>query len=173
MQKKQSGAVLIVSLIILFMLTVLVLSGIQSTLMQEKMTSAIRDSHISLEIAESGLLDAESMIENLTSVNTFTGTGGLYSENSGPEDIFTDSTWTDNSTIAATTEIAGAGLVSRYFVEYLGVLTLDQDLSTLNTTGYGTTTGGGDIHGFKIVSRSVGKDGNTEKIVVGYYAKSF
>jgi len=173
MRKKQSGAVLIISLIILLIMTILVLSGIQSTLMQQKMTSAIRDTHISLEIAESGLLDAEKMIENLTSIAVFTGTGGLYSENNGPEDVFSDDIWTDNLTISATTKITDAGLVSRYFVEYLGLLNLDEDLSTLNQTGYGETTGGGDIHGFKIVSRSVGRDGNTEKIVIGYYAKRF
>jgi len=163
MLKKQSGAVLVVSLIILIMLTILVLSGTQSTLIQQKMTSAVRDTHISLEMAESGLKDAEGMIEGLTSVAAFNGSGGFYSENNGP----------DNKTIAATTETAGAGKVSRYFVEYLGVLSLDEDLSTLNLTGYGETTGGGNIHGFKIVSRSTGRDGNTARIIVGYYAKSF
>lgn len=173
MLKKQSGAVLVVSLMILIILTVLVLSGTQSTLIQQKMTSAVRDAHISLEMSESGLKDAENMIEGLTSVAAFTGSGGFYSENNGPDDVFSDAVWADNKTIAATTETAGAGKVSRYFVEYLGVLSLDEDLSTLNMTGYGETTGGGNIHGFKIVSRSTGRDGNTARIIVGYYAKNF
>lgn len=173
MLKKQSGAVLVISLIILIMLTILVLSGTQSTLMQEKMTSAIRDSHISLEIAESGLNDAEEMIEGLVGLSTFDGSGGLYAENAGPSDVFADAVWDDSLTIAATTETAGVGFVSRYFVEYLGELILDDDLGGLNMTGYGETTGSGDIHGFKIVSRSTGRDGNTERIIVGYYGKRF
>ncbi|WP_354623373.1 hypothetical protein [Psychromonas sp. MME2] len=64
-------------------------------------------------------------------------------------------------------------MVSRYFVEYLGELALEEDLSGLNMTGYGETTGGGDIHGFKIVARAAGKDGNTERVIVSYYGKRF
>ena len=173
MLKKQSGAVLIISLIILIVLTVLVLSGMQSTLIQEKMTSSIRDSHISLEIAESGLKDAEDMIDTLVGVSTFNGLNGLYSVNNGPSDVFADAVWTDSLTVAATTEITNTGVVSRYFVEDLGVLTFNDNLPELNITGYGETTGGGDIRGFKIVSRSVGRDGNTERIIVGYYGKRF
>lgn len=187
MLKKQSGAVLVVSLIILVVLTVLVISGTQSTLMQEKMTSSIRDVHISLEVAESGLRDAEDMIDTLTGVTTFTNSGGLYGENNGPEDVFSDDAWEKLTptgtkeiiTISAKTETLKKrdsnddAIVAEYFVEYLGVMKLDEDLSGLNMTGYGETTGGNDVHGFKIVSRSTGRDGHTERIIVGYYAKSF
>jgi type IV pilus assembly protein PilX len=171
MLKKQSGAVLVISLIILIMLTILVLAGTQSTVMQEKMTGAIRDAHISLEIAESGVRDAEKMIETLTGVAGFNGTGGKYSENAGPADLFADAIWTDSLTMASTTSVSGN--VSRYFVEYLGVMSFDDDVGSVNMTGYGETTGGGDVHGFKIVSRSLGRDGNTERIVVSYYGKRF
>lgn len=173
MRKKQSGAVLIVSLIILIMLTVLVLSGTQSTVMQEKMTAAIRDSHISLEIAESGVRDAEKMIEALTGISGFnaTGTGGKYSEGNGPTDLFDENNWTETLTSTATTSVSDH--VSRYFVEYLGLLSLEENLGSLNMMGYGETTGGGDIHSFKIVSRSVGTNSSTERIIVSYYGKRF
>jgi type IV pilus assembly protein PilX len=173
MLKKQSGAVLIISLIILIMLTVLVLSGSQSTLMQEKMTSSIRDSHISLEIAESGIRDAETMIDGLAGVTGFVGANGLYAQNAGPNDLFANATWANNLTIAATTVTDASGQVARYYVEHLGILALDASLSSLNMTGYGATTVSGDIDGFKIVSRSVGRDGNTERIIVGYYGRRF
>lgn len=171
MLKKQSGATLIISLIILIILTILVLSGSQSTIIQEKMTAAIRDSHVSLEIAESGIRDAEEMIEGLSSVAGFNDVDGRYSENSGPADIFASATWADSLTSAATTSVSGS--VARYYVEYLGLLSLDDDSSGLNMTGYGETTGEGDVHGFKVVSRSVGRDGNTERIIVSYYGKRF
>ncbi len=171
MLNKQSGAALVVSLIILIVLTIVVISGTRSTVIQEKMTAAIRDLHISFEIAESGVRDAEQMIETLTGVSGFNDIGGKYSENSGPADLFASSSWTDSLTSAATTSVSGH--VARYFVEYLGLLALEDESSGLNMTGYGETTGGGDIHGFKIVSRSVGRDGNTERIIVSYYGKRF
>jgi hypothetical protein len=113
------------------------------------------------------------MIEGLIGVSSFDGTAGRYAENAGPSDMFDSSNWTDSLTIAATTETAGTGLVARYFVVDLGVLTLDDELGNLNMTTYGETTGSGDINGFKIVSRSTGRDGNTERIIVGYYGKRF
>jgi len=171
MLKKQSGVALVVSLIILIVLTVLVLSGTQSTVMQEKMTAAIRDTHISLEVAESGVRDAEQMIEGLTGVANFDDTNGKYSENGGPVDLFDEDKWAANLTMTATTSVSGH--VANYFVEYLGLMSFDEDLGALNMTGYGETTGGGDIHGFKIVSRSTGRDGNTERIIVSYYGKRF
>jgi type IV pilus assembly protein PilX len=173
MLKKQSGAVLVISLVILIMLTVLVLSGTQSTLMQEKMTSAIRDSHMSLEVAESGVRDAEIMIAGLSSLSSFndTGVGGLYNEGKGPQDLFDDNNWLDNITRAATT--SSSGPLSRYFIEYLGELSLEEAISKINVESYVETAGGGDIHGFKIVSRSLGRDGNAERIIVSYFGKRF
>ena len=171
MLKKQSGTVLIVSLMILISLTLLVLSATQSTLMQEKMTSAMRDAHISLEVAESGVRDAEEMIDALTSVTGFSdaGSGGMYSEGNGPADLFDDSVWSSTLTNAATGQISG--LVSRYFVEYLGLFSVGDSLSNINVGEKKSTNG--DVHGFKIVARSVGRDGNTERVIVSYYGKSF
>lgn len=164
---------LVTSLIILITLTLLVVSGTQSSLIQEKMTSAMREAHVSLQVAESGVKDAENMIEALTSVSDFSqqGTGGKYSEGNGPADVFDNANWVDNLTSAATVSVSGQE--SRYYVEYLGMFTIDEDLSDININGYGETTTSGDINGFKIVARSVGKDGNTERVIVSYYGKRF
>lgn len=174
MYKKQSGAVLVVSLVILIALTLLVLSTTQSTLIQEKMTSAARDGHISFEIAESGVKDAEAVIESLTDITSFKddGTGGLYSENNGPADVFADSVWVDAKTSVASTSTTGT-VLSRYYIEYLGMYAVEEDLTGININGYGQTAGAGDVHGFKIVSRSTGTDGNTNRFIVSYYGKRF
>ncbi|GLS92599.1 hypothetical protein GCM10007916_36710 [Psychromonas marina] len=175
MFKKQSGAVLIISLITLIILTLLVVSGSQSTLVQNKMTSAIRDTHVSLQIAESGVRDAEKLIEALTGLSEFTssqGINGKYSENAGPSNPFLEEIWgSDLTSRVATTEVSGH--LSRYFIEYLGLLSVEDNPLGTNVTGYGKTSGSGDIHGFKIVARSVGRDGNTERIIVSYYGKRF
>ena len=174
MYKKQCGAILVISLIILFSLTFLVLSGSQTVVVQEKMTAAVRDLHISLEIAESGLEDAEALIDGLVDVSSFndSGSNGRYSQDNGPADLFNTTTWADDKTSAATTVISGQ--VARYFIEYLGELPVpDDDLSAVSVMGYGETTGGGDVHAFKIASRSLGVNGNTERVVVSYYGKRF
>ena len=171
MHKKQSGAVLIVSLIILVALTLFVLSGSNSVVMQEKMTSAVRDMHVSLEIAESGLRDAEDVVKALSDVTSFnaSGTNGLYSEGNGPTDIFADALWSGNVATAATTV---SGKQALYFIEHLGVVSTES-ASSVAIKVYGESTTETDIHRFKIVARSTGTSGNAERTIVSYYSADF
>ena len=174
MNKNQSGAVLIISLIILFSLTLLVLSSSQVVLVQEKMTSAVRDMHISLEIAQSGIADAENKIENLTDINSFDSVGknGLYSKGNGPTDIFDTDLWRGTRSVVATTNISDEA--ARYFIEDLGLIsdftTETSSVEIKNNYGKKTTTTS-DVHVFKIVARSLGGNGNSERIIMDYYTK--
>jgi len=173
--KRQSGAILIVSLIILVALTLFVLSGGQNVMIQEKMTSAVRDMHVSLEIAESGIRDAESYIDMLSNLDSFSdnGSGGLYSEGNGPSDLFADGTWDDN-VISATTDVSDGHAVATYFIEDIGEVSFDEGTDSSITIGsYGSTSDDAASEVFKIVSRSTGISGNTERVIVSYYAKSF
>lgn len=176
MLKKQSGAVLIISLIILVALTVFVLSASQSVLIQEKMTSAVRDMHLSLEITESGVKDAEAYIEGLSNTSTFsdTGTDGLYSQGTGPVDLFADATWTDDVIRRAVTDVSDNNIVASYFIEDMGEITFgNDDSSSLAISTYGDISESRAAGVFKVVSRSLGRNGNTERIIISYYAKSF
>jgi type IV pilus assembly protein PilX len=67
-QRKQRGAVLIVSLILLLVMTVLAISGSQVVRLQERMANNTRDVDLALQGAEAGLRDAEEYIESLTSL---------------------------------------------------------------------------------------------------------
>ena len=62
----QEGFVLIVGLVILGLLTMLALSSMRDTTMQEKMAGASRDSGLAFQAAESALRDAENCITDTT-----------------------------------------------------------------------------------------------------------
>ena len=62
----QEGFVLIVGLVILGLLTMLALSSMRDTTMQEKMAGASRDSGLAFQAAESALRDAENWITGTT-----------------------------------------------------------------------------------------------------------
>ena len=62
----QEGFVLIVGLVILGLLTMLALSSMRDTTMQEKMAGASRDSGLAFQAAESALRDAENCITATT-----------------------------------------------------------------------------------------------------------
>lgn len=89
----QSGAALLVSLVILLVLTLLALSSMQGTTTQEKMVSSQRDAQIALEGAEAALLAAEAELRGGT-VPTFQASNGLYDETTPPPDAVLDpQTW--------------------------------------------------------------------------------
>ena len=66
-QKSQKGAVLIVSLIILLLLTMLGINSMRSTLLQEKMAGNSNDYNRAMQAAETALREGESEIAKLTS----------------------------------------------------------------------------------------------------------
>jgi len=58
----QTGAALVVSLMLLIVLTLLGLSGMQSTIMQERMSNNVRDKGIAFQAAESAARGAENWV---------------------------------------------------------------------------------------------------------------
>lgn len=58
---RQKGAVLIVALIMLLLLTIIGVAGMQDTNLQEKMAGNLRDHNLALQAAEAGLRHAEQV----------------------------------------------------------------------------------------------------------------
>ena len=76
---KQKGAALIISLMMLVVMTILGVSAITTTTMEEKMAGNIRNKHISFQSAESAMRAAEVVVNTLSRDQVFNGSGGFYS----------------------------------------------------------------------------------------------
>jgi len=63
--RAQQGAILVISLILLLVMTVLGLAAMQATRMEERMAGNQRDRNISFQGAEAGLRDAENRIADM------------------------------------------------------------------------------------------------------------
>ena len=74
----QEGFVLIVGLVILGLLTMLALSSMRDSTVQEKMAGASRDSGLAFQAAESALRDAENCITGATAGCTFNVTNDAH-----------------------------------------------------------------------------------------------
>ncbi|WP_298453534.1 PilX N-terminal domain-containing pilus assembly protein [uncultured Marinobacter sp.] len=89
----QSGAALLISLVILLVLTTLALSSMQGTSTQEKMVSSQRDAQVALDGAEAALLAAEAELRGGT-LPTFDTSEGLYDEtDTQPAAVLAPGTW--------------------------------------------------------------------------------
>jgi type IV pilus assembly protein PilX len=80
--RSQQGAVLIVALVLLLVLTILGTAGIQDTAMEERMAGNFRDHSAAMQAAETALRTGELDLGSSTTFSglTFTagGTSGLY-----------------------------------------------------------------------------------------------
>ncbi|WP_229823582.1 pilus assembly PilX family protein [Luteimonas padinae] len=59
----QGGAVLVIALILLAVLTLLALGGLRGTVMEERMAAGQRDRSLEFQAAEAGLRAAEAVIQ--------------------------------------------------------------------------------------------------------------
>jgi type IV pilus assembly protein PilX len=119
--KHQSGAVLIVSLIMLLLLTLIGASSIQTTSLEEKMAGNLRDRNLAFQAAESALNVAEASLDPPNTLPTFTdvGTEGFYSETSTiptPTAILTDSFWTTNPKKTSTVTNLGNNILTPLYI---------------------------------------------------------
>lgn len=79
-RKTETGAVLVVSLVFLLLLTLIGLTGMQVTSLEEKMSGNMRDRNLAFQGAESALRAGE-MYLTLPTVPAFSCANGLYSWN--------------------------------------------------------------------------------------------
>jgi type IV pilus assembly protein PilX len=175
--QRQSGAVLLMSLIILLVLTLLAISSMQGSVMQERMTSAQRDGMLALEFAERALVEAETRLDGLSDLDDFGSTTGFYESVSGsgsaPPSPFAASTWSRSgetgdpvSAIAAT---AVNGQEPLYFYDYKGSVTLDaQGQLPRDLSQYGAV-GPTEFEYVRIVVRAPGPSGTSNRLLEGFY----
>lgn len=120
-----SGAVLIVSLIMLLLLTLIGATAMQTTTLEEKIAGNLRDKNLAFQAAESALNAAEATLNPSAPALSFTdpGTGGFYSTAStiptAPA-ILTDSFWTAQPTATSSvTSLANVSIPPVYIIQKL------------------------------------------------------
>jgi type IV pilus assembly protein PilX len=189
--RNQRGAVLIVSVIILLILTIVSLSSSQNIVLQEKMTGSSRQASLALIAAESALRDAENYLDGIVTLADFNsnGTNGYYSETATAPtsaEMFLSTTWdptkTQPVTVNITPDFNGSGAAAptaSYFLVDLGEMDkVSEDPSQSADLNIGGAETGvalastGITKKFYAVARGVSADGKSEKIVRVHYVKN-
>lgn len=71
------GSALVIALVMLVVLTLMAITGMQSTSIQERMAGNMRDKNLAFQAAEAVLREAESFLQSAV-LPPFNGTNGLY-----------------------------------------------------------------------------------------------
>ena len=121
----QSGVVLVISLIMLLLLTLIGVTGMQTTSLEEKMSGNLRDKNLAFQAAESALRAAEN---SLSIALPIAGTVGFYSYTSttslADSVISAGSFWTNGlasnpptvATSTVTTDMLGNGIAQPVYI---------------------------------------------------------
>lgn len=169
--KKQTGATLIVSLLILLVMTLLGVTAMQTNILEEKMSGNSKDMSLSLQAAEAALREAEAYVETIVSpAAAFDGsTDWLYPDDTNV-DVYADATWTTARSYQAG-DITNVTTRPKYIIELVGEI---GDATTdINVTGYGESSGAGSVNSFRVTARGTGGSNDTVTLLQAYYAKRF
>lgn len=165
----QSGAVLIISLIMLLLLTLIGTTSMQTSLLEEKMAGNMRQRDVAFQAAEAALRDAEQFIESTdVAFNPLKLNGGPFQGGScssglcpNPTTTSVSFNWTGNGRIYSGT-IPGVIQQPRYIIELIRT-----DSSLDSSRIYGT---------FRITAFAWGENAHAVaqlQILYKLHAKSF
>jgi len=167
---RQQGSTLVISLMILIVMTLIGLTGIATSTLEEKMAGNTRDQAVAFQAAEAALRNGENYYNDIVSpAAAFDGsTAGLYDAGELP-DVSNDDTWDTARTYSG--DIAGVHENPKYIIELLGEIGDTTD--DLNISGYGESTGLGTVTAARITARAVGGSNSTVVMLQSNFAKRF
>ena len=172
----QQGAVLVMALMMLFVLTLIGVSSISTTSMEEKMSGNTRNRHLAFQASETGARDAERFIadnvNNPVAQFTAAGVGGLYSLGNGPSssDAVNPAWWPLANKVPYATAVQSIATPPQYTIEYLGE-TIQAEASDIEITGGVGGGARGSIHTFRITSRGTGLTDNSVVVIQSHFGK--
>ncbi|MEE9338933.1 MAG: PilX N-terminal domain-containing pilus assembly protein [Methylococcaceae bacterium] len=155
---KQSGVVLVVSLIVLLLLTLIGVSGMQTTALEEKMASNSRDQNIAFQAAEAALRAGEIFIEDAVSSDrtNFTtspsNANGLHLKTENL-DYKATTTWGNDESVEYADTIPLVAAKPRYYIEYI---------NDIAPNSY-----------FRVTARGTGRQSTSHVYLRSYYGKKF
>lgn len=164
----ENGAVLITGLVMLLILTLIGITAIQSSTLEEKMAGNLNSRNLAFQAAEMALRDAENFLTAAT-LPPFAGTSsapassGLYQ----PRIDVTSLAWdvTDSAAFSGATP-AGVAAAPRYIIEELGDF---GDSSASGSVVAGTEVEENSI--FRVTAYGVGATSNVVVVLQSTYAR--
>jgi len=170
---RQQGVVLFLSLVLLLVLTIISISAVQTTSLEERMSRNARDSMLAFQAAESALRDAERFIETVVSTVPFTNAGanGLWTiAPFGQPDRWADADiWGDARSMPAPTPIDGVAEPPRYIIEHVASVLRDENAYQVNDPYSGATVD--QIEIFRVTARGVGGSTNAQVLLQTTYGR--
>lgn len=172
---QQRGVALLMSLVILLVLSLLALSGMQGSIMQERMTTAQRDGMLALEVAETAMREAEATLDNMSDLSDFGSTTGFYDGTDTSVTVpspFSTATWNKDASgdpISAVEGSAVNGVTPLFLFEYKGKVVVDSEGQLPRDFSQYGSEGPAEFDYARILVRASGPSGSGVRLLEGFY----
>lgn len=176
MTRHQRGVALFISLVLLLVLTIIGVSAVQTTSLEERMARNTHDSVLAFQSAEVALRTAENFLQNnINSIAVFTpaGNNGLWqAPGYGLSDLWTQAaTWTGTNSVELPADtVQNVNQQPRYVIEWLATVQRAENPALLGSS-YSTLFD--RIEVFRITARGVGGSANARVLLQSTYGVIF
>ena len=171
-QFRQRGVVLVVSLVMLLVVTLIAVSSMQGTMLEEKMAGNTKDRNLAFQTTESALREAENYIEGIVSMGGFDGASGLFGLADAEPYYEVNTTWSDATQHVPATSDYGSYGKPQYYIKHF--TTVAGTEGAMNMSGYGDNKGTGDVTIFKITARGTGGNADSAEVILRtHYGRIF
>lgn len=175
---RQTGAALVIGLILLLIMTLLGVTAMRGTTLQERMSGALSDQNLSFQAAETALRKGEAELDTIT-VPDFTK-NGWYDNGDGK----TRPDWPDKASDTAET---GAGVIAysapdgesvsdlgwgkapEFYIERMPPVVITAAAGVSKAIGDGTVKEEYEL--YRIVARGFGRNENTVSVIESIYRR--
>lgn len=174
---RQQGVALIMAMVFLMILTIIGVTVMSTTSLQEKMAGNVQDKHSAFQAAESALRAAETVVEGWGNKPTDFGnnTAGHYLPQAGTTMPWWESVNWDplaGEALAIAENIDGVDTQPSYIIEDLGVLPGTGGGASSIVTGFAPPAAvAGDASMYRITARGVGRTNTAVAVVQSVYRK--
>jgi type IV pilus assembly protein PilX len=161
--------VLVTSLVILLVITMLALSAVQSTSIQELISRNQRDSNLAFNAAETALVEAESIINSLSSLS--------YGDSVSPKIYDARSSgaltnlWNSTYVNASSSNVDVVASQPVFVIEHVRTVISDEDRLNIDNIGQNPNTCCTQM--FRITARGTGGTDNAKVVLQTTYGKRF
>ena len=170
--KKQKGAVLIIGLLLMIVLTLIGLTSMRTTRLETMMSTNAKESAIAFEAAEAAQRDAEQLIEDSVSIVAFAGANGLLGIDDVEPDYQDPASWGSGNSQQYSETFADVATQPRFIVKYIGEISSDPTQSPI-IGDYGSTAGNPTVSLFRVTSRGTGRNDSAVALIQTYYGKIY
>ena len=168
-EHKQAGVALIMALVFLMLLTILGITAMNTTILQEKMAINMRDKHHAFQAAETALMAGEAWVQAQINKPVFPdNANGLYIASTTANNVWDDNIWSGGNYFTYSGSLDEVDTQPKFIVEDLGEVPEagESKVTGAKYKGKGKTV-------LRITARGTGRTDSAQAMVQSTFTRDF